>query len=110
MSLKTDMLADLDDVFFNTNEFAETVTYTPYGGTAGSIAAIPEDIDPSIMDVPPAGDSMLLTVKVSDVPNPLRGDTFLIGTETWHLVKNLGGGAYARIWSLVISRSGKRKI
>ena len=108
MTLKTDMLSDLDDVFFDTSEFAETVTYTPSGGIAVAITAIPEDIDPSIMDV--SLDSMFLTVKISDVANPQRGDTFLIGTETWHLVKNLGGGAYARIWSLVISRSENRKI
>ncbi|MFH1616657.1 MAG: hypothetical protein ABIG61_16435 [Planctomycetota bacterium] len=109
MTLKTQMTSDLS-VFFNTDEFAETITYTPSGGEAVSISAILEDMDPSIMDVPPPADSMLLSVKYSDISSPGRGDTFTISEETWYLVKNLGGGYYDGTWKLLISRSDKRRI
>lgn len=109
MTLKTDIFSDLA-AFFNTEEFAETITYTPSGGDAVSIAAIPEDMDPSIMDVEPPADSMVLHVKTADVSDPQRGDTFTISSETWYLVENLGGGSHEGMWKILISRSDKRRI
>jgi hypothetical protein len=43
MTLKTDMIADLDNVFFNTDEFAVAAIYTPTGGTATSIKVLFHD-------------------------------------------------------------------
>jgi len=40
MTLKTDMIADLDSVFFNVDEFAVAGIYTPTGGTATSIKVL----------------------------------------------------------------------
>lgn len=40
MTLKTKMQADAVQTFLNTDEFAETITYTPYGGTNKSIKAL----------------------------------------------------------------------
>lgn len=37
MTLKTDMASDLTNVFFNTDEFAVSATYTPSGGAAKTI-------------------------------------------------------------------------
>lgn len=110
MTLKADMLTDLDNVFFDTDEFVDSITYTPSGGDPVSITAMLEDMDPSIMDVAPPGDSMVLHVKYSDVANPQRGDTFTISSETWYLVKNLGGGSHEGAWKLEVTRSDRRQI
>jgi len=109
MTLKTDTISDLA-TFFNTDEFAETITYTPSGGTAISITAIREEMDPSIMSEAPPGDSIILLVKSADVSNPQRGDSFIINNETWYLIRNLGGGSPADVWKLEISRSDKRRL
>ena len=109
MTLKTDMTADLA-VFFNTDEFAEAITYIPSGGEVVSITAIPEEIDPSIMAEAPPADSMILHVKTAEVSNPQRGDTFTISAETWYLVENLGGGSREGTWEILVSRSDKRRI
>lgn len=109
MTLKTQITADLS-TFYTTDEFAETIAYTPSGGDAVPVLAIAEDIDPSIMDVQPPSDSMILNVQVSEVSNPQRGDIFTISSETWYLLKNLGGGSQIGEWKLLISRSDKREI
>ena len=125
MTLKTDTISDLA-TFFNTDEFAETIMYTPFGGTAIyngtityngdklygeiSITVIREEMDPSIMSEAPPGDSIILLVKSADVSNPQRGDSFIINNETWYLIRNLGGGSPADVWKLEISRSDKRRL
>lgn len=45
MSLATQLLADPDTVFLNTDEFADTVTYTTAAGVAKSIKAVLEPIE-----------------------------------------------------------------
>lgn len=40
MTFKTKLDDDVKNKFLNTDEFAESVTYTPYGGVAKSIKAI----------------------------------------------------------------------
>jgi len=109
MTLKTQMTSDLS-AFFNVNEFAEIITYTPSGGAGVSITGILEETDPSIMDVAPPADSMVLHVLYSDVSDPQRGDTFTISSETWYLIENIGGGSHEGIWKLLVSRSDKRRI
>ncbi len=47
MSAFKDQLTSDLDVFFNTDEFAEAVTYTPSGGSAVSISAIVDRADGS---------------------------------------------------------------
>lgn len=109
MTLKAQITSDLT-TFFDTDEFAETTSYTPSGGAAVSISAILEDMDPSIMDYDPPADSMILNVKTSDVSDPQRGDIFVISGETWYLTRNLGGGSHDGVWRLEVSRSDKRSI
>ena len=110
MTLKADMLTDLDDVFFDTDESAEAAAYTPSGGEAVSISIIPDEQDPSIMSDAPPGDEIIVCVKVSDVSNPQRGDTLTLESETWYLVRNLGGGSSDGTWRLLFSRSDKRRV
>jgi len=40
MSFKDNLATDANNVFLNTNEFAEDITYTPKGGSPKSIKAI----------------------------------------------------------------------
>lgn len=110
MTLKEDMLTDLDDVFFDTDEFAEAGTYTPSGGDPASVNFIPEEMDPSIMSDAPPGDERIIRVKTADVSDPQRGDAFTIDSETWYLIRNLGGGSSDGTWRLQISRSDKRRV
>lgn len=43
MTFKESLAADLSNVFFNTAEFAEEVTWTPLTGTAQTIAVLWDD-------------------------------------------------------------------
>ncbi|MFA5387209.1 MAG: hypothetical protein WC322_02325 [Candidatus Paceibacterota bacterium] len=110
MTLKADMLTDLDDVFFDTDEFAYSATYTPSGGEAATITYIEEETDPAIMEDIPPGDAKIIIIKASDVSSPERGDTVTIGSDTWYLVRNLGGGSAAGTWRLVLTRSERRRL
>ena len=116
MTLKTQMTSDLS-AFFSGDEFAEAVIYTPSSsdvsppaGDPVPIMVIMEETDPSIMDVAPPADSMVLHLLYSDVPDPQRGDTFTIESETWYLIENIGGGSREGTWKLLVSRSDKRRI
>jgi len=107
MTLKADILTDIDDVFYDIDEFAEVVSYTASGEDAASVTIIREEQDPSIMSDAPPGDEMIIRVKTSEVADPQRGDTFVIDTETWYLKANLGiNGGDAR---LSLTRSGWRQ-
>ncbi len=103
------MTADLD-VFFNTDEFADTITYTPADGDPVSISAVLGDQNATIQDPEPAGDSMVIFVKASDVADPGYRDQFTINSETWYLRRNLSGGPNDEILELEISRSERRQL
>lgn len=40
MTFRTQLQDDAKNCFMNTDEFAETISYTPYGGSARSITAV----------------------------------------------------------------------
>ena len=89
MTLKTQMAADMA-VFYNTDDYAEEITYTPTGGDAVTITAIvTRDADNQDAYVRgPETATALLQVQISDVTNPVHGDTFtggLLGADTWGL-------------------------
>ena len=75
MTLKADMTTDLA-AFFETDEFAESVTYTAKGSTGKSIDVILTDEDPAIEATIPPGDRMVILAKYADITAPRRGDTF----------------------------------
>jgi len=105
MTLKTDILTDRD-VFFNTNEFADTAIYTPPGGSAEPITIVKEDQDPGIMpDIPP-GDEMIISVSALD--NPLQGGVVEIDSVTWYLLGILGTDR--GVMRLQLTRSERRQI
>ena len=76
-TFKDDIADDLAD-FFNTDEMAQTVTYSD-GVTPAEIAA---DIDYTIPGKDP-GDYALIRVKKSDVSNPDYRHTFTIDSVVW---------------------------
>ena len=78
------MTSDLS-VFFNTDEIAETVSYTPKDGVAVDIAAIVSQDDP-LQEPYVRGENTAtceIEVLASDVSDPQYGDTFTFGGETW---------------------------
>ena len=109
MTLAADMTTDLA-VFFNTNEFAESVSYTAKGGAAKTITVIPSDEDPAIEATIPPGDRMIVLAKYADITAPRRGDTFTINSETWYVVGEPAGGRAEGIWHIEVSRSARRQL
>jgi hypothetical protein len=86
MTLKTQMTNDLN-VFFNTDEFAENVTYTPNGGEGTTIQAIVNREgplqEPYVRGAETAtGDIM---VQRSQVTTPVRGDKYTFDSNDWYM-------------------------
>lgn len=83
-----DFEADLDS-FLNTSEFAETATYTVYGGSAASISVIFDNtgnvINPATLEVESSGPKV--TCKTSDVENASNRDTVVIASITYYVTK-----------------------
>jgi hypothetical protein len=52
MTLKSDMVSDARNIFLNASEFAEQVSYTPFGGSPKTIKAVVDRsrIDSNIQD------------------------------------------------------------
>jgi anti-sigma factor ChrR (cupin superfamily) len=85
MTFKTDKTADLS-VFFNTDEFAESVTYK--GAAIDAIVTYGQD--PNAAGSSRRAEATLM-VKQSDVAAPAYRDTVVIGTTTWY-VQNVQQG------------------
>jgi len=112
MTLKTQMESDLDSIFFNTDEFAKSVTYIPLGSILGeTVKIIINASDESLQDPQPAADEMIIEVQESEVASPnAQGDTFTIDGETWYLIENLAGPKATGIWRLRLTRSERRQL
>lgn len=104
MTLKTQMATDLA-AFFNSDEFAESVTYA---GTAITAVVMPGEI----ME---AGGSMTaertvkratLFVKATDVAAPAYRDSVVIDGETWRVIQ-IHGEDEEGVWELGIEKEMK---
>ena len=102
MTFKDQLEEDLD-VFFNTEEFAETVAYTPSGeGGPMDIPALvdfdenPEDMGANVRS------SGRITVKAADVPAPGYRDAFVRGGKIFTIVRVLRGDG--RVFRLAFER------
>ena len=109
MTLATDIASDLSEVFYDTDEFAMSATYTPSGGSAAAVSVIKEEANPAIMDPPPPGDTLIIRAMASEVADPARGDTFVIDSETYYLLENLGGASPGE-QRLLLTKSDKRTL
>ena len=78
--------------FYNTAEFAESITYTPTGGVAATISAVVErageNQEPYLRG--PDTATAIIHVKVSDVATPQWLDTFTFNSADWRLDPDLG--------------------
>ena len=85
MTLKTQLTSDIS-AFFNTDEFAESITYTAKGKSGASIDAIVIR-DASLQEPYVRGSETAtceIIVKISDVATPQHGDTFTLNdSEIW---------------------------
>ena len=91
MTLKTQIISDLP-VFFDTDEFAETIVYTNSSSVDASISAIVSMDDP-LQEPYVRGESTAtctIEVKASDVPSPEYGETFTFGGYTWEFDPRIG--------------------
>jgi hypothetical protein len=86
MTLKTLMASDLS-MFYNTDEFADSITYTPAGEAGISTAGI---IDHGALAESQGSDALgavaTLRVQVSEVATAAQGDTVAIGSDTWEVL------------------------
>jgi hypothetical protein len=108
VGLKTAMAADLDRIFLDETQFAESGTYTPQDGTGFTLVVFPGD-SPATATIEDGGIAQevrttmtcvlatFLTLSASKYP--LRGDLFVIGSGdmagTWRVdtwTSDSGGG------------------
>jgi len=99
MAFKDQMAADAANIFLNTDEFAESISYTPYGGAAKTIKAIVtrNRISPDSQE---QGRVLINQVEIqiaNDVTNGIA--TVTKGQDTVSLPAFLGGSAST--WRIV---------
>jgi hypothetical protein len=85
------MATDLS-TFFNSDEFAESVTYTPTGGSQATIAAVVIR-DASFQEAYVRGPDTAhaeIWVKKSQVTNPQFGDVYYFDTQYWEVDPSRG--------------------
>jgi len=98
LTLKTQITADLA-VIFNTDEFAENITYTPTGGLPATITAI------AVREAPgqepyvrgPGTAECVIWVKAADVSDPQHGDVFNFDSAKW---RGSGADVISGDWEL----------
>ena len=101
MTLKTQIEDDLD-IFLNTDEFAETISYN--GSSISAIFSSKKNLD-NDTEVKGGDTSMakaILIVKVSDIASPAYRDTVIRSNVTWKIRDIEFGDGY--IWKLNIYR------
>ncbi len=105
MTLKTVMASDLG-LFFNTDDFAETINYA--GSDINAVIDYDEAKKVIAGKTPMEGvaDYAFLTVKQSDVPNPLYRDIAIINTATWRVAKIDSGDGF--VWNLIIKKDERQ--
>lgn len=102
MSLADDIAADLTAHHFNTDEFAESVTYN--GTTIAAVVEYGEDPATPKSYAGAGARSQVeradLWVKVADVARPAYRDTVVIGGRTWYVRGVLSGDGF--VWRIHI--------
>ena len=88
MSFKDDLMNDLDNSFFNTDEFGEEVTLIR-GGNSYAMKGLydsPEVVNESVGEVSAIAHAPRLFVRISDLPDskPRKNDVFTLGITPFH--------------------------
>lgn len=105
MSLRDIIEIDLQEVIFSTDDFAETVIYTPFGGSPKEVTVVfipGRDIDDARWNAAVQA-SAVMWVQASDVASPAYKDTVTVGTDTWTIV-NINRRGRDKIWRLDLRR------
>lgn len=91
MTLKTQITADLSS-FFNADEFAESVNYTPDGGDLVAITAIVmrEGTHQETFIRGPETATATIMVKKTEVTTPQQGDLFTFDSQNWRPSPEIG--------------------
>ena len=103
MTLKTDIIADLDNTFFNNDEFSDDLTLAPAGMEARTIKGIPTDpyesLNPATNEVETtAPTALVMSSDVVDIAN--HGDTITRGTTVYEIIGIQPGGTGTTLLSL----------
>lgn len=93
--------SDLDDVFFDTDEFAQSVTYN--GTSIDALVEYGVDLTQSFNDGWQKSGASLVTieVKASDVPSPAYQDAVIIGATTYAVSNVKSGDGYTWMLELI---------
>jgi hypothetical protein len=91
MTLKADILTDLDDVFFDTDELADAITY----GTASIGAIVSYGVNLN-QGGAMAQSECTIKVKKSDVATFAARTAVTIGTDAWKTLREVRSDAYTR--------------
>jgi hypothetical protein len=89
MTFSEKLTSDAANTFLNTGEFAETVAYTPSGGSGRSISAVIDRQD-VVEQTAPDGSTLIHRAVLSasrdataGIPSPSVDDTFTFDSATW---------------------------
>ena len=86
MAFKDDLANDLQNIFFNTEEFAELVDYN--GNSIKAIVDFSTDLNYATPNVYAIASVL---IKKIDMPEPIIGDTVTIGGILWVVFQILQG-------------------
>ena len=103
-TFKDQLDADLTDIFFSSDEFAETITYN---GVA--ILCVPTDGYEMTASVPGVNvPTRVVLVKQADVATPKAGDKIIMDEQTWYVMPGmtLDGGVWTLTLNIEIRRVG----
>jgi len=104
MGFKDEVTSAFADVFFDTDTFGVTVTYTPVGGSDTEITAIVMfGFEDKELDRSTVGDRLILRVNAADIARPRYRDKVRVtmpggGVESWWVSRILEGNGFA--WKL----------
>lgn len=109
MTLASQIISDVTDVFLNSDEFAESVSYTPFGSSAKSINAVVE-YEETVESSPQIDGRgrvkrarMYISTDATDgVATPTNKDTVEINSADWNVVGSPESDA--GMWVLSIER------
>ena len=100
MTLRDDINEDLGEHHFNTDEFAQAITYN-----GASINAL---VDYGMYDSGENARTARIIVKASDVPSPAYRDPVVIGSDTWRVFRDPNREVAVKgdghVWELALIR------
>ena len=107
MTFQDDLQSDLDDVVFNTSEFAEAASLTPVGGDAVDITIIRNGSGEFLQTEPGQGDIDTFLVRASDYSQPAPNDSITIDSVEWNVQVGFFYVAVDKRWSIPVVARGR---